>query len=187
MLDYGMRSMRRNCLLLVAAALSTACGVEIGGPETPAVCTVPASLTAPSPAAPALFILDDSAPLTSEQQSRLADFRALPASAEVHIARLADNALDLLQVNDTLLLTMSPTRSFNAIGTNAQPNNAWWSWQGQIPGQAGTVTLVLSSADVMGTLWHRPASGSGASFSFWPLGGGLHALICNDESKYLPE
>ena len=180
--------MRRNCLwLLVATFMTAACGDPPVEPQTPAVCAVPASLTAPTPAAPALFTLDDSAPLTSEQQRRLADFSALPASAEVHIARLAQNALDLLQVNDTLLLTVSPTRSFNAIGTNAQPNNAWWAWQGKVQGQAGTVTIVLSSDDLLGTLWHRPSSGSGASFSFWPLGDGLHALICNDESKYLPE
>jgi hypothetical protein len=172
---------------LLVSPLISACGNDgIVEQNRPAVCSAAASISAPKPTAASLFSLQDSAVLTADQEHRLGLHRASPEAAEVHVARLAENAASLLQLGDTILVTVSPTRSFNFIGTSANANPGSWSWRGEIPGQAGTLTTVLSEDDLTGTLWYHPSRETAALFRFWPLGGGIHALVCTDASKFGP-
>ena len=171
--------------LIAGCAVFAACGNDVVGERaTPAICRAPAVITATSAGAPALFTLEDSAQLTSGQEHYLGSVRANPASAEVHLARLAPDAAALLQPGDTVLLTVSPTRSFSAIGSRVTPSG---SWEGRIENEFGSALLVLHEGDLTGTLQSVPNGGPISTFAFRPLGGGMHALVCLDASKFPPD
>jgi hypothetical protein len=166
--------------LALAAALS-ACSENPVAREEPAVCNEPLMVDVPITGG-LLFTLLEAPVLTAEQEQLLAVARSDRAAATVRVARLAENAMEVLQPGHEVRLTVSPTRTFSVFGVSlhtAAPENVFFI--GRINGPQGDVHLILSPLGVTGTL---QAVSTREVYSFRPLGAGLHAITCIDPSKY---
>jgi hypothetical protein len=167
--------------LLLAAALSACSENPLAREEAAAVCNEPSMVDMPISGDP-LFTLLEAPVLTAEQEQLLTVARSDPAAAKVHVARLAGNAMEVLQPGREVRLTVSPTRTFSAFGVSldaAAPDHVFFT--GRINGPQGNVHLLLSAVGVTGTL---QAVSTREVYSFRPLGAGLHAITCIDPSKY---
>jgi hypothetical protein len=178
-------SIRRACALLaLSAALAlSACGENplARQEEEPAVCHEPVMVDVPI-SGNLLFTLLEAPVLTAEQERLLAVARSERAAAKVHVARLSENAMEVLQPDREIRLTVSPTRTFSVFGVSLH-NGAqdYVFFTGQISGLDGDVHMVLSSLGVTGTL---QAVSTREVYAFRPLGAGLHAITCIDPSKF---
>lgn len=142
------------------------------------------------PAAPgrSLFAVVDSPSLSPDQARLLSYVEAEPTTAEVHLGVLVDSAVARLEVDSTVVFPVSPELSFAAIGggvTRHAPDEIYWT--GSMLGEVGQVNLLLQGDQVLGDLQARSEGGPTLTYSFRPLGNGLHALICIDPSKFLPD
>jgi len=131
-------------------------------------------------------------PLSHQQEALVARIRNRPTAADIHLARFSNAADSLLQAGDTIVLTVAPDQSAIVVGESVSRRAPWdVSWAGPIQGESGWVTLVLTIEGITGTLQGVRKDSTGhlahASYKFEPLGGGLEALVCVDESKYSPD
>lgn len=180
---------RARAALALAAVVLLGCD-DVLLPETPAVCPEPLPGRAASPAAdaPPLFELVSAPALTPEQEHFLGVIRGEPTTAGVHLARLAEGAAALLEVDRAIRLDVSPAQRFTAVGRRVERRAADdVSWSGRIAGENGDVTLVLTGRGVTGTLQVLPFDAAPATYSIRPLGGGLQAIVCVDQSKLPPD
>lgn len=130
-----------------------------------------------------LFTIVDSLQLSLEQERLLSVIRERPTTAEVQIARLANNPAALLKKDKSMVINVSPGKRFivsEDTVTRRESNDV--SWAGKLQDQVGRATLVLSPHGITGTLSTRSKH-----FRFAPLGKGLQALIRVDASKFPPE
>lgn len=157
--------------------------------ERPAVCPEPSGYVAP-PAVPAdsLFVLLHEPALTAEQAWYLSNIRSQPATARIHLARLVEGVETILQADRPVMLNLSPTRAFVAVRTDAdQPEAGVFVWNGRISGEYGTATLLLSSTGITGTLQSVPPDAPSVLYAIRPIGGGVQAIVCVDQSKFPPD
>lgn len=185
--------MKVRPLLFVRTFVLLACSPAAPGePPTPtaAVCrhligADDSSLIAHAP----LWILDSTASLSIDQERLLANIRSSATTAELHVARLSPDADSLLQLGNSVVLTVAPGRAVIAVGRNVTrrgPSDV--SWIGAIENEFGHVSLVLSTIGVTGSLQSvARESLVHASYRVAPLGGGLQAVICVDPSKCPPD
>lgn len=178
---------------IARAALVACAGLAVGacccGPvgteqERPAVCRPPSATLPPIAAADPLFVLLDAPVLSEEQARRLALTRATPTAAEVHVARLADNAGTLLRPGGQMIFNVSPTRMFSVAGVRADSVNGYVSFYGKLNGGSGEVTLVHNAEGMTGGLQSVTTQ---EMYEFHPISGGLHAIVCVDPSKFGPD
>lgn len=177
--------------LLVGALALASCGP--GGqaaptePEAPAMCAQPAANRTNPPVSPgqSLFALIDEPQLTADQKDLLAFIRAEPTAAEVRFAVLVDSALSRLEKDSTLVFPVAPGLRFAAVGQYVRrqaPDSAYW--QGPAIGEDGQINVRLSGDEVVGSVQAFLPPGPPLMYSFKPLGGGLHAVVCIDPSKW---
>ena len=138
-----------------------------------------------------LWILDSTASLSTEQERLLTNIRNLPTTAELRVARLSPDADSLLQLGHSVVLTVAPGRAVIAVGENVTrrgPSDL--SWSGAIENESGRVSIVLTAIGVTASLRSvalRETELVHASYSVGPLGGGLQAIACVDQSKFPPD
>ncbi len=181
---FASRRITRAALMACAGlALSACCCGPVGmdEEETPAVCRAPATATAPIAAADSLFVLLDAPALTKDQARRLELARATRTAAEVHVARLAENAGSLLQPGREMIFNVSPTRKFSVEGLKADTGASYVSFHGRLKGGLGEVTLVHTGEGVTGGL---QSVSTQEMYEFHPIGGGLHTITCVDPTKF---
>jgi hypothetical protein len=178
---------------IARAALVACAGLALGAccsdpvrvqDETPAVCRAPATTTAPIAAADPLFVLLDAPALTEDQARRLVLARATRTAAEVHVARLAENAGSLLQPGRQMIFNVSPTRMFSVEGLKADTGASYVSFHGRLNGELGEVTLVRNGEGITGGL---QSVSTQETYEFHPIGGGLHAVTCVDPTRFGPD
>ena len=170
-------------LLPALAVLTLAgCADEPFVPERPAVCAESPRPAGQPSATPLLALVPEPA-LTAAQQELLGYIRARPASAEVHIGRLADDAAALLRARQPLEIAVSPTRGFVVVPNEVIPRSDGVSWSGGLAAEQGNAFLVLTSTGISGSV----ASALNQSYSLESVGGGLVAVVCVDRSKHLPD
>ncbi len=157
--------------------------------ESLAVCPAPAMASGNSPvsASDTLFEILASPQLTAEQERLLSIIRSQRTTAEVYLARLSDAAEEALEEGNAVVLPVSPTRRFTTVGAWVERRTDSKSFAGPISGEHGWVNLVLTRSGLTGALQSLPRDGEPANYSFAPLGGGLHALVCIDQSKFPPD
>lgn len=174
----------RTALALAAAAALPACGEPVLSDHEPTpVCGETFSPGVP-PLADSLLVVDPTPTLTPEQEQRFALARAHPAAGSVVVARLAGRPEPMLGLGRSFVFSVSITRSFVLYGQELYTGPSSVSWYGWVVGDRGEATLTLTREGITGMLLSIPPDGSVPTrYSFRPLGGGLHAVICIDPSK----
>ena len=183
--------MRQSCFFMprcVAVALLLSGCADLSGPNLtrgPAVCRESAAEPAPSAAALAdsLLVIIPDAALTAEQAARVDGLRSRPWAARIEIARIADDAAELLQPGREFMVGVSPTRSFPLQGQRFSPFSSYLYWSGRVTGEFGEASLAFDHNGVYGGLTSIPRDGAGTTYGIEPIGGGLHAVTCVDGSK----
>lgn len=173
----------RAAACIVLAAGGAACASDGVSPEPrPAVCREPA-LAELSADVPALWTDAGDAPLTDGQAGFLAQVRAEPWAARVHLARLADGADALLRSAERVAMPVAAGKGFVAVPREVTVRGpADLSWWGNVEGVPGGTHLVLTGSGVGGSLQVMPVQGPSVTYVIQPLGGGLHAVTCVDAS-----
>ncbi|HEX8907115.1 MAG TPA: M12 family metallo-peptidase [Longimicrobiaceae bacterium] len=122
--------------------------------------------------------------LNAAQQSRLAAIRALPSTAELHVARIAGAPGQLLRQGSVLRLGLAPGVQVVAAGEHATQRAADdISWSGPIRGVAyGWVQAVLMDGGLTATVTIGETQ-----YSIEPIGNGLHAVSRIDQSGFPSE
>ena len=178
----AMNSTSARMLAALATLALAGCGDAPFVPEKPAVCAE-SPRPAGQPSATPLFALVAAPALTAAQEELVGYIRARPASAEVHLGRLADDAAALLRAKQPLEIPVSPTRGFVAVPTEVIPRSDGLSWSAGLAAEQGNVFLVVTPAGIagsVGTALHQ-------SYTLESIGGGLVAVVCTDRSKFLPD
>lgn len=189
----GSSASNRIVRAAVAACASLALGsCCCGGVDSvdsgPAVCREPAAFAAVPALADSLLVIVPSPALDTAQERRLNLARAEPTAARVDVGRIAANAMEMLQPGRQVVISVSAARSFAVMGQTYSEGLGSSSWMGRIQGENGEVTLVHTFDGITGGLQTAPTDGSTWSvYSFYPIGGGLHAVICVDPSKFPPD
>lgn len=142
-----------------------------------------------------LFAIVDEPSLTTEQQWRLSEIEKQEYTLEVHITRLAEDAFLLLELGRSVGIRLSP--SARVVGrvdhiTANEPlekgESRSISWDGPLTGRPGDVSMTVSAdGNALGGMIVNPAPSRETSiYDIWPLGGGLHAMVCADWTKFGP-
>lgn len=175
----------RTALALAAAAALSACGEPVLNDHEPTpTCGETFSAEGVTPLPDSLLVIEQTPTLTAEQEQRLALARAQPAAGGVVVARLADRPEPMLGLGRSFVFSVSITRSFVLYGQELYTGPNSVSWYGWVVGDRGEATLTLTREGITGMLLSIPRDGSTPTrYSFRPLGGGLHAVICIDPSK----
>lgn len=194
MIDPFSSSTRLARVALVACASlslgACCCGVTDSQQQQtgPAVCREPATFAAVPALADSLLVIVPSPALDTAQERRLNLARAQPTAARVDVARLAAGARTLLQPGRQVVVSVSAARSFAVTGLQFEERVQAHSYVGRIDGEPGDVNLVLTAEGITGGLQTTPGAASVVStYAVHPIGGGLHAVICIDPSKFLPD
>ena len=171
-----------------ALALGVGACADLSGPSLtagPPVCREPASVPAPPAAALAdsLLVIIPEAVLTAEQAARVADIRSRPWAARVEIARIADDAAQLLQPGREFMVGVSATRSLAMQGEHISPSANYIYWSGRVTGEFGESSLLFNHMGVYGGVTSIPGSGPGVTYGIEPIGDGLHGVVCVDGSR----
>lgn len=193
MIDRISSSSRLARVAVVACASlslgACCCGVTDSRQQTgPAVCREPATFAAVPALADSLLVIVPSPALDTAQERRLNLARAPVTAARVDVARLAANAQALLQPGKQVVVNVSAARSFAVTGLQFEERLQAHSYFGRIEGEPGEVNLVLTAEGITGGLQTTPGAASVSStYSIHPIGGGLHAVVCIDPSKFPPD
>jgi hypothetical protein len=180
---------RAVAVLAVGCALAGCEGGDLLPPEErAAVCVEPSGYPAPQAySSDSLFVPLDEPALTAEQEQRLAIIRGQPTTARVLVARLAADADEMLQSGGSVMLTVSPTRSFMVAATYAGRRDAdVFAWHGRIVGDYGDATLILTSKGITGAMQVLPPGLPSTTYSIQPIGDGLQAIVCVDQGRIPP-
>ena len=175
----------RTALPLAAAAALASCSDPVlTQPKPPPVCRDVFSQEGVVPLADSLLVLEPLPTLSPEQEQRLSLARAQPAAGLVVVARLAERPEPMLELGHAFVFSVSIGRSFVLVGQELYVRRNSVSWYGRIVDDNGEATLVLTPEGITGMLLSVPRDRSAPTrYSFHPLGGGLHAVVCIDPSK----
>jgi hypothetical protein len=188
MTPASFRLPRAVLALSVASALAGCDTPVIVEREGPAVCREPFSPQGAAPLADSLLVIVETPTLTAEQERRLSLARAQETAGRVLVARLTEPAEPLLQPGREFVLSVSPARAFVLVGQQLSSGSGYVGWHGRIAGEIGEAGWVLTHEGITGGLQSIPTDGTVPSlYSIHPLGGGLHAVICLDPSKFGPD
>jgi hypothetical protein len=170
--------------LAAAAAFSACSEPTIGERNPPPVCGETFALGGVAPLADSLLVIEQTPTLSAEQAQRLAEARAQPAAGQVVVARLAGVPERMLELGHSFVFSVSLTRSYVLVGMERRMGRDGLSWYGHIANDRGEAILLLTPEGITGRLLSIPPDRSEpVRYSFHPLGGGLHAVICIDPSK----
>ncbi len=118
------------------------------------------------------------ADLTPQQQESLAQLQKQPTTVATRLVRV-----------QTQLLTASPYRlkinlgsEFEVVTTETKPKDEGETWIGRPLTPSDSAVFVVKGTSVTGTI--RVGS---ELYAIRPLGGGLHAVVLQDEKKFPPE
>ncbi|HEX2207546.1 MAG TPA: M12 family metallo-peptidase [Longimicrobium sp.] len=121
--------------------------------------------------------------LNSVQQGRLATIRRRVAGDEVHVARIAPAAEELMRQGTALRVAVAPGMQVVALGERVQRRtDRDISWAGPVLGGNGWVQMVLAEEGVTATV-----TVGTEQYTIEPLGNGMHAVSRLDQSKLPPE
>ena len=138
------------------------------------------SVTAQKPEKADLFIEIDrtKTDLTPEQQQALSRIRSQETTVETRLVRVRTQLL----TPSPLKLRVNLGKEFEVEKTETKPRDEGLTWIGKPLSATDSAVLVVNGNDVTGTV----RSGS-ELYAIRPLGGGLHAVIRQDEKKFPPE
>src|SRR5262249_15631633 len=113
------------------------------------------------------------------QAQRIDQFRQRPTTQSLSLVRID---LDALRGNE-VRITMPDARTLTVSGrAQDQKSASDFTWVGGLPGVPGQATLVVRNGDVTGSI------NDGTNlYRVEPVGGGVHALIKVDQSRFPPE
>lgn len=135
------------------------------------------SATAQKPDKTDLFVKIDSnqADLTPEQQQALGKLRSQPTTADTRLVRIRTQLLTPMASK----LRINLGREFEVESVETRPRDEGVTWIGRPLGPDDSAVLVVKNGNVTGTV--RSAN---ELYAIRPLGGGLHAVIRQDEKKF---
>lgn len=117
--------------------------------------------------------------LTPQQQESLAQLQKQPTTMETRLVRVKTQ---LLTSSASKLLTINLGREFEVEKVETKPEQQALTWIGKPLGPLDSAVFVVNGGNVTGTV--RVGK---ELFSVRPLGGGLHAVVLQDEKKFPPE
>ncbi len=117
---------------------------------------------------------------TPAQNARIARLRAEPTAKSVTLIRLNPAALAAPQARVSIAGTRSLSLTRESLGPNAATNN--YALKGGVPGVPGQATLIVNNSDVTGTV-----NDGKDVYRIEPVGGGVHAVVKLDTSRFPPE
>lgn len=131
---------------------------------------------------PELFILVPENRLpdaTPEQSQRINQLRQQPTTKTLDLVRINVAALNADQAKLTLSTTRALTFSKKSIEKKSETN---FIWEGTLPNGPGTATIVVREGNATGAIRDNLDL-----YRIEPIGGGVHALIRIDQSKFPPD
>ncbi|HYG63287.1 MAG TPA: M12 family metallo-peptidase [Thermoanaerobaculia bacterium] len=150
--------------------LALACGLAAMAPATQAQ------------PAPDLFTpLPTEAPrgLNATQRQYLGHIEQRPTTISVTLGRVDVAALE----RDKMRITVSPTKALVLTKDEVTARDeAGFTWVGSFPGASGQTILVVSDGNITGTIRDETTF-----YQLEPVGGGMHALVAVDPSRFPPD
>lgn len=117
--------------------------------------------------------------LTPQQQQSLAQLQRQPMTVETKLVRVRTQ---LLTSSASKLLTINLGKEFEVEKIETRPEQQALTWIGKPLGPLDSAVFVVKGDNVTGTV--RVGN---ELYSVRPLGGGLHAVVRQDEKKFPPE
>jgi peptidyl-Asp metalloendopeptidase len=117
--------------------------------------------------------------LTPQQQESLAQLQRQPTTVETRLVRVKTQ---LLTSSASKLLTINIGKEFEVEKVETKPEEQAMTWIGKPLGPLDSAVFVVNGSNVTGTV--RVGN---ELYSVRPLGGGLHAVVRQDEKKFPPE
>jgi hypothetical protein len=164
-------------VVLIAAGLFVASIVSVG----PALFLTAAQ----NPANSRLFVQVDpsKADLTKTQEELLAQLKAQGISSDTQLVRIRTNLLTPSPWG--LRINVAPGKQLEVMSTETRPRAEGFTWISKpdaLNAPNDSAVLIVNDGNVTGTL----RTGN-ELYALRPLGGGLHALIRQDQNKFPPE
>lgn len=140
-----------------------------------------------------LFMTAEGPSLTTKQQWRLSNIEEQEYTLEVHITRLVEDAFLLLEGGRAFGVRLSPSArvvtTIDSITVDEpleEGESRTISWYGPLTGRPGDISMSVSAdGNAYGGLIVNPAPSRETSiYDIWALGGGLHAMVCVDWTKF---
>jgi hypothetical protein len=116
---------------------------------------------------------------TGEQSRRIEQLRKQPTTKDVQLVHI--NVAALGGEKATLTVPGRKTLTFNRLSIEKKSETNF-IWQGRIAELPGTATLVVHDGNITGTIQN-----DAELYHIEPVGGGVHAIIQIDQSKFPPE
>lgn len=129
-----------------------------------------------------------SADLSPNQSRMIQKLRGKPTTAQFRTVRLqaaqftVDNLESAVADKQPLILNLFDGKGYEAVGHEIRRRKDGFTWYGVLPDAGGRATLVVRGDNITGTI-----NVGREKYSITPLGGGVHAIVEVDQTKFPDE